>query len=288
MNYFYTIITLIAIYALLSESLNLIMGYGGMFHMGQGALFCIGAYVGALVTVHFRFPFIVEMLVAGVVSGIVGLVLSYPALRLRGDYLAFATYGVGIVIYAVANNWVELTNGPMGLPGVSRPTILGFYFSDNLAYMLLTLGVSILCLFIIYRIMHSPYGKTIEAIREDETGAFACGINVSRLRTEVFCVGSVFAGVAGVLFAHYLTIVDPASFTATVSSLIISMVVIGGRGSFWGAVLGAVIVLALPEALRFLDVSSFYREQIQNIVYSIILIMIILKRPQGLLGKLKF
>lgn len=288
MSYIYTVVILVVVYSLLSASLNLILGYGGMFHMGHGGFFAIGAYAGALIAINLGLPFFLEILVAGVITALSGLIISYPSIKLKGDYLAFCTYGFGVVVYSVANNWIEVTNGPVGLVGISRPVIFGYTFSSIQSYLLLSVVIVAVCLLIIWRLTHSPYGKTIEALREDEVGALACGKNVSKLRAEVFCLGSFFAGIAGVLFVHYLRIADPSSFKTATSSLIISMVIIGGRGSFWGPLAGALLVTGIPEALRFFEISSFYREQIQNMLYSLILILIVIKRPQGLFGKHKF
>ncbi len=288
MNYVLSIASLIGIYCILSSSLNLIMGYGGMFHMGHGAFFAIGAYAGALIVLHLHLPFLVEMILAGLVTAVLGLVIGLPSIRLKGDYIAFCTYGFAVVVYTIANNWVEVTNGPSGLVGVLRPVIFGIRFESLSAYLTLVVVVLLLCLFIMIRIMNSPYGKSIEAIREDDTATLSCGRNVSALRIQIFCVGAFFAGIAGVLYVHYLSLAEPTSYDTSASFILVSMVIIGGMGSFLGASTGVVVVVLIPQLLSFLGIPSFYTNQLQNIIYSLIVIVIIIKRPQGIFGKLRF
>ena len=138
------------------------------------------------------------------------------------------------------------------------------------------------------RIINAPYGKTMESIREDEVAAVACGRNVNATRLTVFCIGAFFAGIAGCLYVHYVSIADPSGFTTTISFTIVSMVLIGGAASLSGSVVGALIVIVVPEIMRYIGLPTFYAEQLKNLLYSIVLAVIILRRPQGLLGKLKF
>jgi branched-chain amino acid transport system permease protein len=288
MNYLLNIAIVVVIYFILSASLNLILGYGGMFHMGHGAFFAIGAYAGALIAVHLGLPFLVEMLMGGLVAGIFGLVIGFPSIRLKGDYLSFCSFGFAVVVYTVIQNWVSVTNGPIGISGVLRPHILGIDFSSMPAYLVLSVIVCIICFFLMKRITDSPYGKSIEAVREDELAANSCGRNVAALRVQIFCLGAFFAGIAGVLYVHYMTIADPSGFTTNTSFILVSMVIIGGMGSTLGSILGAITVILLPQLLLLIGIPGFYSDQVQNIIYSLVLIIIVNKRPQGIFGKLKF
>ena len=287
MNYLFSVLILVVIYALLSSGLNLIMGNSGVFHMGHGGFFAVGAYVSALLATQLHLPFLAELLLAGIAAAIFVFVLGLPAIRLKGDYITLVTYGFAVVAYTVCCNWIEVTRGPSGIPGVMRPTILGISFSATWKYLILCVVIASFFIWLLNRITSSPYGMSIEAIREDEAAAYASGINVAARRIEVFCVGAFLAGVAGTLYVHYIMLCDPSGFKVATSSLLVSMVIIGGLGSIKGSIVGALLVVGLPELLGFLGIQSVYTEQIQNILYSILLIVIISIRPQGLFGKLK-
>lgn len=287
MNYLYSVLILVAVYVLLSAGLNLIMGNGGIFHMGHGGFFAVGAYVSAILAVQLQLPFLLELLIAGLAAAAFGLLLGLPSIRLKGDYITFVTYGFAVVAYTVCNNWMAVTNGPVGISGVMRPKILGVSFQPTWRYLLLCVAVVSFFLWLVHRITASPYGMKIESIREDETAASASGINVASMKLQIFCVGAFLAGVAGTLYVHYMMICDPTGFKVATSSLLVSMVIIGGLGTVRGSVAGALLVVGLPEILGFLGIKSVYTEQIQNILYSLLLIVVINVRPQGIFGKLK-
>lgn len=256
--------------------------------MGHGGFFAIGAYAAAIISVNLGLPFFLELIIAGLISAAFGVIIGFPSIRLKGDYIAFCTFAFGMVIFNVASNWISVTNGPNGIVGIQRPVIFNISFNSVGMYFVLTAFITVLSLWIMRRIIKAPYGKIIEAIREDDIATESSGKNVARTRVEVFCVGAFFAGVAGCLFAHYMRIVEPMSFQTTTSFLAVSMVIIGGMASFWGPVLGAVLINVIPEILKFIGIPGFYAAQLQNIIYSLVLLIIIIKRPQGLVGKLKF
>jgi branched-chain amino acid transport system permease protein len=288
MDFVLNILVMSGIFAILCLSLNLIMGYGGMFHLGHGAFFAIGAYVAALIALRLHWPFLVEALAAALVTTLFGLLISYPSIRLKGDYLSFMTFGFAVVIYAVVNNWSKVTGGPVGLPNIPDPVIFGLRIKGDLAHLVLVMISVLTTWFIIRRIVQAPYGRSIESMREDDVAATASGRNVNALRITVFCVGAFFAGFAGVLYSHYIGIADPTGFTTTVSFTIVSMTLIGGAGSLSGPIAGAFLIVIIPDVLRWIGLPGLYAEQIKNIVFSVVLIVIMMTRPQGLLGKLKF
>jgi branched-chain amino acid transport system permease protein len=288
MEFFLNILVMSGIFAILCLSLNLIMGYGGMFHLGHGAFFAVGAYVAALISLHLGWPFLAEMTVAALVTTLFGLIISYPSIRLKGDYLSFMTFGFAVVIYAVVNNWSDVTGGPVGLPNIPAPDLFGLKIKGDLAHLALVMVFLLITWFVIRRIVLAPYGRTIESMREDEVAATASGRNVNTLRITVFCVGAFFAGIAGVLYVHYIGIADPTGFTTTVSFTIVSMTLIGGAGSLSGPIAGAFLIVIIPDVLRWTGMPGLYAEQLKNIVFSVVLIIIMMSRPQGLLGKLKF
>jgi branched-chain amino acid transport system permease protein len=288
MDFILNILIMSGIFAILCLSLNLIMGYGGMFHLGHGAFFAIGAYAAALISRHLGWPFLVELLMAAIVTALFGLIISYPSIRLKGDYLSFMTFGFAVVIYAVVNNWSDVTGGPVGLPNIPPPSLFGFQVKGDFAHLVLVLVFLLLIWLVTRRIVNAPYGRTIESMREDEVAATASGRNVNALRITVFCVGAFIAGIAGVLYVHYIGIADPTGFTTTVSFTIVSMTLIGGAGSLSGPIAGAFLIVIIPDLLRWIGLPGLYAEQIKNIIFSVVLIIIMMNRPQGLLGKLKF
>jgi len=288
MNFFFHILIMSGIYMILCMSLNLMVGYGGLFNIGHGAFYGIGAYVGALLTMKGNAPFPLDMLLSGVIAGFFGIVIGFPALRLKGDYLALCTFGFGVVMFTIFNNWVAVTRGPQGIAGVSRPTLFSFEISSLLSYSILVGIIVGISFFILERIVDSPFGKSLMAIREDEIAALAAGKNIAQIKVVVFCVGSFFAGLAGNVYVHYMSIADPSAFATDESFLVFIMVVFGGMASMKGSILGAFVLVLFPEALRFIGIPSFYAAQIRRMLFGFLLILVILKRPQGLLGKYSF
>jgi len=288
MDFVLHVLIMCGIYMILCLSLNLMIGFGGLFNVGHGAFYGIGAYVGALVMIHWKLPFPLELLMSALVAGFFGIVLGFPSLRLKGDYLALSTFGFAVAIYTVFLNWLPVTRGPMGIPGVLRPKILFLRFDSLSAYLVLVASIVAITAFVLHRIVDSPFGKSLMAIREDETAALAAGKNVSLIKVLVFSVGAFFAGIAGNLYVHYVSLADPSGFTTDESFLIFSMVVFGGMASLRGSVLSAFVLVLFPEVLRFIGIPSFYAAQIRRMLFGFLLMLVILKRPQGLLGTYRF
>ncbi len=284
MGYVDHLLILICIYIILSVSLNLISGFVGLLNLGHAAFFGIGAYASALL-VKAGMPWLAALIVAGMFAGLSGLLIGIPCLRLRGDYLAIATLGFGEIIRALMKNWTSLTRGPLGIPGIPRPRLLGYVFSTNETYLLLSIVVMLVVVFLVWRMVNSPFGRVLRAIREDDIGAMTLGKNIVKYKLIALSVGAFFAGIAGSMYAHYITFIDPSSFTLLETVLMLSMVVLGGLGSLVGSILGAVILVLLPEPLRFLNLPSYMVAAMRQIIYSIILVILILYRPAGLLGE---
>jgi len=237
------------IYAILALSLNLVRGYTGLFSLAHAAFFGIGAYTAALIALHFNPIFPVVVLAAGLVAGFAGFVIAIPSLRLRGDYFAIATVGFGQMIRLTELNWMDLTRGPMGLPGIPSFHIFGYSFEQR-DYYYFTLGLVLLTVWFIRRLVDSRYGRAIMAIREDEIAAEATGVNSTQYKWSILSVSTFFAGIAGSVFATYLTFVSPDAFQTGDSALILCMVVLGGVGTVAGPIAGAIALVALPELLR--------------------------------------
>ncbi len=267
---------LAGIYIILAVSLNLIIGYAGQVSLGHAAFFGIGAYVSTLVSLHWQVPFGPAALAAVLLTGLCGLALGLPTLRLKEDYLAIVTLGFGVIVDLFMRN-LEITGGPDGIVGIPSPVILGLSFRPPLLYLLLVMaGVAITLLFT-YLLVNSYHGRALRAIRDHETTAQVMGINSPAYKVAVFALAAALAGLAGSLFAHYLKHINYESFGLHTSIQILCMVVLGGMGSVAGSVVGAVILTALPETLR-----QF--QAYQDLIYGGLLVALLILRPQGLLG----
>ncbi len=250
---------------ILAASLNLINGYTGQFSLGHAGFMAVGAYVGVVLTTNFHAAFPIALLAGGVAAGLLGALIGLPTLRLRGDYLAIATLGLGEIVRIVIIN-VPYVGGAAGFKGIQHLTNFTWVFF----LMLVTL-------FIIKNFVNSRHGRACLAIRENEIAAESMGVNTTVYKVLAFTIGAFFAGVAGVLFGHNMYILSPASFTFMQSFNILIMVVMGGLGSMTGSIAGALVVTFLSAAL-----ASFPNARM--IIYALALILLMFYRPQGLFG----
>jgi len=288
MEYFLHIIVISGIYIILALSLNLIVGFTGLPALGHAAFSCIGAYTSSLLALNLGLSPWVGLILGACLAGLSGVVIGYPAVRLKGDYLALATFGLGVIVYSVAKNWVSLTRGPMGLPGIPGFSIFGYELSEIWQYLILVGFFVLITIFVINRIVKSPFGRVLRSIREDEVASEALGKDINKHKLIVFVVGAFFAGIGGSLYAHYITFIDPSSFTVTESITILLMVIFGGMGSIQGSVVGAVILVVIPELLRFLGVPSSIAAPLRQMIYGLLLVVLMIKRPQGIMGRYRF
>ncbi|MBM3245024.1 MAG: branched-chain amino acid ABC transporter permease [Candidatus Omnitrophica bacterium] len=288
MEYFLHILVIAGIYIILTLSLNLIVGFTGLPSLGHIAFACVGAYTSSLLALNYGISPWIGLVIGACIASIAGLIVGFAAIRLKGDYLAFATFGLGVIIYAVSKNWVALTRGPMGLPGIPGFALPGFEIRPVWAYLILVIVFVLITTFIINRIVHSPFGRILKSIREDELASLSIGKDVIKYKLIVFIVGAFFAGIAGSLYAHYITFIDPSSFTPMESIMVLLMVVFGGMGSIKGSFLGAAALVIFPEMLRFLGMPSSFAAPLRQMIYGLLLIILMIKRPQGIIGKYKF
>lgn len=288
MEYFLHVLTLVGIYIILTLSLNLLVGYTGLPALGHIAFACVGAYTSSLLALNYGVSPWFGLPLGALLAAFLGVVIALPSLRLRGDYLALATFGFGIIVYSVTKNWVELTRGPMGLPGIPKFALFGFELQPTWSYLLLVVLFTVLTTFVIGRVVNSPFGRVLVSIREDEIASLSIGKNVNRYKLIAFVIGAFFAGIAGSLYAHYITFIDPSSFTAMESISVLLMVVFGGMGSIRGSFVGALVLVILPEMLRFLGMPSLMAAPLRQMIYGLLLVVLMLKRPQGLIGQYRF
>lgn len=284
--YFIHLAILVGIYLILALSLQLALGYTGLINLGHIAFFAIGAYVSALLTLN-GIPFIVALLLAGIISAFFGFLLSIPTNKLKGDYLALATLAFTFVVYAVTLNWTSLTRGPLGLPGIPKPSIFGLSFSSNFSFLIITIVLVLGVYFIIKRIVDSPVGKVLEATRDNELATRVLGKNTFKIKSIALATSAFFAGIAGSLYAHYITYIDPSSFTIMQLIPILCIVIIGGLASLKGTIIATIILVLLPEPLRFIGFPSSIVGPMRQIIYALILLLILIYRPKGIFGKVE-
>jgi len=244
--------------------------------------------VAALMALKFHSPFLANIVCAVILSGLLGALLGIPSLRIRDDYFAIATFAFQVITFSIMNNWVSFTGGPMGLPGIPQPAIFGWKITTHYDFLFLISILCIVTMWISHKIVTSPFGRVLKAIREDEVFAQAMGKNVASYKVLIFVIGAGMASVAGVMYAYYISFIDPTSFTIMESIFIISIVIIGGAGNIWGSVLGAAVLVILPEALRFLGMPSSIAANMRQIIYGALLVIFMLFRPQGFIGEYSF
>jgi len=278
-----TILALCGINIILAVSLNLVNGFTGQFSLGHAGFMAVGAYTSAALTTLYISPeyvsggvishlvFVVALLVGGVSAGIVGFLVGVPSLRLRGDYLAIVTLGFGEIIRVIILN-IEAIGGARGIGGI--PGLTNLYW---------VIGVCIVSTLALHRLLKSIPGQQFMAVRDDETATLAMGLSTTRIKVRSFVFSSFLAGVAGALFAHYYQYLNPSTFTFNYSFQIVAMVVLGGMGSLSGSILSAVGLTVLLEGLR--ELQTITQLDLRMVLYSLILIVVMLTRPRGLLGR---
>ncbi len=285
MGYIFHIIITTLIYIIFAVSLDLELGFAGLYNFGQVAFFGIGAYTSALMSLA-GIPIGITMACGMLTAGLAGFLLSFPALRLTGDYFGVATlvFAEMVRVFFVNEEW--LTRGPMGLPGIPRPIWIGEGIGSLPRFAVFAGIIALATLFFVRRLISSPFSRALKVIREDEYVAQAFGKNVFSLKLRTITIGSALAGLAGSLWAHYVTFISPSDFTLNETILVLLCVVLGGKGTSWGPVLGALIVMLTSESVRFLPIPAEMGRivaPLQGMAYGCVLMIIMMKRPQGII-----
>lgn len=288
MNYCLHILLLICLYVILAQTLNLIVGYGGMLSLCHAAFYGIGAYVSTLLTIKFHIPFFVGLLAAMMFSAVIAWLISIPSLRFKGDFFVLVTLGVQMIVFAILYNWESLTRGPYGISGIPRPALFGVEVSTPAGFLLLAAAIALIACGVLWRIKRSPFGRTLQAIRDDELAASSLGKNVVAYKQMAFVLGGAITAVPGVLYAGYVTYIDPTSFALDESIFILCILIIGGAGGLLGPIVGAVVLISLPELLRFLHMPDHVAANLRQVLYGLAVVLVMRFRPQGILGKYAF
>jgi branched-chain amino acid transport system permease protein len=278
-------LVMVGIYTILAVSLNLLVGYSGIFSLAHAAVYGIGAYASALVALKLGLGFWGGLVVAAAAGACAAALVAIPSLRVAGDYYIVASFGLQVVILTVFMNWTDLTNGHAGLAGIPRPRFFGLVFDNPFKYVGLSLALAALTYAICRRLTDSAFGRTLRAVREDEIAAQAMGKNVVLVKVVITTISSALGALAGSLYAHYITYINPSSFTLDESIFITSLVILGGTERLAGPVVGAFVLLAVPEALKFLAIPDTVAAPTRQILYGGLLILFMFVRPEGILGR---
>jgi branched-chain amino acid transport system permease protein len=316
-RYYVDLGTLVLTYIMLGWGLNIVVGLAGLLDLGYVAFYAVGAYSFAILATSFDLGFWTCLPLAGILAAFAGVLLGFPVLRLRGDYLAIVTLGFGEIIRIVLNNWVSLTNGPNGITGIPRPTLFGLRFSmdggddtfaaffgieaetfQRIVYLYYVIfGLALLTNWVTLRLRRMPLGRAWEALREDEVACRSLGINVRNTKLTAFAIGAMFGGFAGAFFATRQAFISPESFTFIESATVLAIVVLGGLGSQLGVALAAIVMVGGLEALR--DFLSFLGDQMDSpffagvagqlplyrmLIFGLALVVMMVLRPRGLVS----
>ena len=286
MEYLLHIGIMLCIYIILVLSTNLTVGMANLLTMCQAAFYGIGAYIGTFFLMQFSLPFVFIALIVMALTGLTSMVISYASVKLKGDYFILATLGFQMIVYTILYNWISVTRGPYGIPGIPAIKLFGVWSINGIhSYFFLSLVLVMAVVWFFRHLQRSPYGRMLKAIRTDELSSQALGRNTIQLKSWAFFISAAFAGLAGIVYASYVSYIDPTSFTLDESIFIITALFIGGIGSrVWGPVLGAAVVVILPELLRFVGLPDYVAANLRQIIYGLILIVLMFVKPQGLLG----
>jgi len=286
MEYLTHLAILFFIYAILGVSLNLVVGYTGLLSSAHAAFYGIGAYATAIALTSLHINFFLSLAAGIIITGIIAFLIGIVLSRFRGDYYALVSLGFNVIVYSVLLNWQGLTRGPLGMPGIPRPEFV-FDFSSNISFLILSF-LFVTAIYIISSFLAaSSFGRVLKAIREDEQAIQVFGYNTNYYKLAIFVISAGMAAAAGSLFASYITFIDPSSFTVMESVFILAVIILGGLSNLRGSILGAFILVLLPEALRFAGFPQAIAAQMRQMVYGLCLIFLMLFRPQGLLGEYK-
>lgn len=296
-DYALHILIYLCLYATVGMSLNISFGYGGFLSLAQAAFFAVGAYTFALGASVWGLDLIVILMIASGIAALLSLALSLASWRMRGDFFVMATLAVQTLVGSFLNNWSEVgkpigsvqnfTNGPSGIAGIPKADILGITLDTIDSTFVIALLLFVVAYLLLRTGLLSPWGKALVALRDDELAARSVGKNSRWLAVQSFALSGIFSATAGVIYASYVGYVDPSLASLDYSILFVCMVVIGGAGSVNGPIIGAVVLIAIPELLRYAQIPEQSASSIRLMAYGLLLVILMHVRPQGLIGRFK-
>jgi branched-chain amino acid transport system permease protein len=284
-NYPLHVFVMINIYIILGFSINLVTGYTGMLSLGHGAFYGISAYITVLGLKVLEMPFLIALFLAILFNILISLLVSLPSIRLKQDFFILAVIAFQMVTFSILYNWNDVTHGPYGIPGIPRPTVLGFWqITEVWEYAILSFLFVVIIFLYFNRIDKSSFGRSLKAIRDDELVAASMGRNVNLMKIYAFALSAGIAAFAGALFATFTTYIDPTSFTLDESIFILMIIFIGGSGNLKGVFLGAIFVELLPEFLRFIQLPDSAAANLRQVIFGLLLIVLMRLKPTGFAG----
>lgn len=283
--YLQNIAVLFCINAMLALTLNFIMGYAGIFSLAHAIFFGVGAYATAYIALYGTDSLLICMAASALISAILSMVLALPALRVRGEYFVAASLGLQVIGVTIFSEWKSVTGGLGGMIGIPRPKLFGYVFNDDGAFLVLAIVMLLVVLGIIALLVRGSFGRSLMAIRDSESAAQTYGKHVNAVKTLSVAVSAGLAGVAGSLYAFYISFINVESFMLETSILLMAMVIIGGTGTLFGPVVGAALLMSLPAALTYLPfLPPSELGTIQQIIYGLAMVLLMMFRPGGLVG----
>lgn len=274
-GYLMNVLVFVGIHTMLAIGLNLLLGYAGQISLGHAGFFGLGAYLSGILTATYGWNPWLAMPLAALVVGALAFLIGFPILKLKGHYLAMATLGMGIIMYIVFNETVDLTGGPSGLSGIPNLSIGSMTFDSDIKNYYLIWSFALALVLLTLNLANSRVGRALRAVHDSEVAARVMGVNARLLKVQIFALSAVISSIAGSLYAHTMTFISPASFGFNFSVELLTMVVIGGLGSIYGSFLGAALLTLLPEFLRA-------AQDFDIIIYGGLLMVMVMFMPGGL------
>lgn len=272
MEYVLHLLILICIYTMLSQSLSLSAGYGGLISLAHAGFYGVGAYVTAILSVHFQMSFLCILPIAILINSLLSIIVASISLRTVDDYFIICTLGIQVIAFTLMNNWVQLTNGPLGIANIPMLEIGGYVFESRISFLLLSLFFAYIIYMLISHIVNTSFGYTLQSLSEDEIYTTSLGKNIYLSKLTAFTLSAMIAAIPGILYAYYVSYIDPSSFTVNESIFILSITIIGGLMNLKGSFFAACFLVLLPELLSFIGLSNSISANVKQIIYGIALV----------------
>jgi branched-chain amino acid transport system permease protein len=278
LDYVFHLLFLIVIYCMLAQSLNLAAGFVGLISLTHAGFYAVGAYTTAILSERVASSFWINLPIAMILSGTIAFLVSLITLRTVEDYFVICTLGIQVILLSIMNNWTSVTHGPIGISGIPSISLFGVSIHDRFGLFLLSALIASTTYYLLRNITSSGFGNTLRAIREDEIFAQSVGKDVYKYKVISFTLAAVVAAIPGTLYAHYVSYIDPSSFTVGESIFILSIAIVGGLGNLKGSLYAAIFFILLPEALRFLGMPNNIAANVRQIIYGFLLVLIIVRQ----------
>lgn len=285
MEYLINLAILFGIYSMLALSLNMLIGMSGLVSLAQAAFYGIGAYATAIGMTSLGLGFFTTIILGIVVNAILAFVVGKILARFQGDYYAIVSAGLSIIVFSILQNWKSVTHGPLGIFGIGKPEIGSYTFYSNTAFLGLVMVFTVAFYMLYQWINKSSFGRVLKALREDEHLTHVMGYKTKQYKSVIFVLSAVLSGIAGAFFASYIAFIDPSSFQLKEGIFLFTIIIVGGLSSAIGSVVGALILISLPEVLRFVGLPYETAAQLQQMIYGAMLLLMMIFKPQGLFGK---